>query len=107
MRRRGWIWVLENVGNRIHKLDRQGKELLVIKDVKASALVVDPASGNLWVIATNGTIDGDHTEVYSADGKSLHTYGVSGWDIAYDNVGKHFGWPELNWQRSTLRPVSQ
>jgi len=88
--RRGWIWFLEMVGNRIHKLDQKGKELLVIKDVKASALAVDPVSGNLWAIISNGTIYGDHTNVYDAAGGLVTTYSVSGFDIAYDEQAKSF-----------------
>ena len=88
--KRGWFWFLESVGKRVHKLDREGKELLVIKDIEASSLAVDPESGNVWVVVTHGLIYGDHTEVYDADGKLVGKHEVRGWDIAYDPKGKSF-----------------
>src|SRR5262249_14512864 len=87
---RGWIWTLENVGHRIRKFDRKGKQLLTIEDVKGSALAVDPKTGNLWVVSSRGNIQGDKTLVFSARGMVLATYDVSGWDIAYDKKGKAF-----------------
>lgn len=87
---RGWIWVLENVGNRIHKYDRQGKELLVIPNVRTDAIAIDPETGNLWVILSNGRIHGDETVVYDPQGIRLATHKVSGFDIAYDRKEKAF-----------------
>jgi hypothetical protein len=75
---RGWIWVLENVAHRIRKFDRKGKELLVIPNVKASALAADPETGNLWVVTSQGTIPGEKTNVYDAQGRHLVTHDVSG-----------------------------
>jgi hypothetical protein len=87
---RGWVWILENVGHTVRKYDRAGKELLVLKDIHASALAVDPDTGNLWVVTSRGTIHGDKTVVFDAKGKRLTTYDISGWDIAYDKKGKAF-----------------
>jgi sugar lactone lactonase YvrE len=87
---RGCIWLLENVGKQIHKYDRQGKELLVIPNVKANAIAIDPESGNLWVILSNGTIHGNKTDVYDPQGKLLLTYLVSGFDLVYDKNEKAF-----------------
>ena len=87
---RGCFWVLENVGNRIRKFDRDGKELLTIKDIEAFALAVDPETGNLWVLTSKGTIYGDRTEVFDGDGKSIAKYDVHGYDIVYDEKGKAF-----------------
>jgi DNA-binding beta-propeller fold protein YncE len=87
---RGHVWVLENVGHRIHKLDRAGKKRLTLSGIHASALAVDPATGNLWVLTSKGTIYGDKTRVFSPAGKPLATYAVSGWDIAHDRKGKAF-----------------
>jgi DNA-binding beta-propeller fold protein YncE len=87
---RGCVWALENVAHRIRKFDRAGKELLSLPAVQANALAVDPATGNLWVLTSKGTIDGDKTEVFRADGKHLATHDVSGWDITYDRKGKAF-----------------
>lgn len=88
--KRGWAWALENVGNRVRKFDRKGKELLAIRDVKASAIAVDPETGNLWVLTTKGTIYGEKTVVYGPDGKELARHDVSGWDIVYDPKGESF-----------------
>src|SRR5262245_39007774 len=67
--KRGWIWALENVGHRVRKFDRKGKELLAIKDVKGHAIAVDPETGHLWVLTSSGTIYGEQTVVYDAMGK--------------------------------------
>lgn len=88
--KRGVIWVLENVGHCIRKFDRSGKELLVVKDLDASALAVDAESGNLWVLTTKGTIYGDNTVVFDSKGKQIAVHNVSGWDIAYDQKSKSF-----------------
>jgi len=87
---RDCAWVLEIVGNRIHKYDRAGKELLVIRDVKASALAVDPETGNLWVLTSSGTIYGDKTVVFDPKGQQVATHDVRGYDIAYDMKSKAF-----------------
>jgi hypothetical protein len=88
--KRGWIWVVENVGYRIHKYDRTGKELLVLNNIKANALAVDPDTGDLWVLTSTGTIHGEKTVVYDAKGKQLAEHNVSGWDITYDCKSKSF-----------------
>ena len=87
---RGWIWVMELVGNRIHKFDRAGKELLTIPDIKTSALAVDPETGNLWVVETAGRIDDGRTKVFDPKGNLLATHNVKGFDITYDKKGKAF-----------------
>jgi DNA-binding beta-propeller fold protein YncE len=87
---RDCAWVLEIVANRVRKFDRAGKELLVIKDVKASSLAVDPETGNLWVLTSGGGIRGERTVVFDPKGLQLATYSVGGWDIAYDKKGKSF-----------------
>jgi hypothetical protein len=56
--KRGWVWVAENVGHRVRKYDRAGKELLVLPNVNASALAVDPENGELWAVtSTAGRIN--------------------------------------------------
>lgn len=89
-RDRGWIWFAEIVGKRIRKLDRSGKELLALNDIKASSLSVDPPTGNLWVVTTKGTIDGDQVVVFDTDGAQLKSYPIGGCDIAYDGKSKAF-----------------
>jgi len=88
--KRGWVWALENVGHRVRKFDRKGKELLAIKDVKGHAIAVDPETGHLWVLTSSGTIYGEKTVVYDAKGKKVATHDVSGWDIVYDPKAKSF-----------------
>jgi hypothetical protein len=88
--KRGWVWIIENVGHRIHKYDRAGKELLVLHDIKASALAVDPETGDLWALASNGTINSDKTLVFDRNGTQLAVHDVGGWDIAYDGKSKSF-----------------
>jgi hypothetical protein len=87
---RGWVWALENVAHRVRKFDRAGKQLLALDGVRGSALAVDPRTGNLWVLLSQGTIHGDKTKVFSPKGKLLATYPVSGWDVAYDKKSRAF-----------------
>src|SRR5262245_52579799 len=62
-RTRGHVWVIESAGRRVLKFDLDGKELVAVKGLQANAAAVDPASGNLWVLQTDGTIHGDKTVV--------------------------------------------
>ncbi len=55
---RGCVWTIENVAWRLRRFDLLGKETLVIPDVRANALAVDPPSGNVWVLSSTGTIYG-------------------------------------------------
>src|SRR5262249_4153300 len=82
--RRDCFWVVENEACRIQKFDRKGTAQFVIKDVPASALAVDPATGNLWMLLSRATARGHGTAVYSASGKQLATYPTSGEDIIHD-----------------------
>lgn len=83
------VWVTETVGHRLLQYDFAGKEQLVIRDVKASALAVDPATGNVWVAAGTGRIGGGWVEVYDPKGKRLakHECG-SAYDLVYDPKSK-------------------
>jgi hypothetical protein len=87
---RGAIWVNENTAGRVRKFDRDGKELLVLDGVRANALAVDPATGNLWVLTAGETIVGDAAIVFGPDGKRLVTHEVWGQDLAYDAGEKAF-----------------
>jgi sugar lactone lactonase YvrE len=84
------IWVLEYAGERVRKLDFDGKELLRLDKVEANALAVDPETGHLWVATTTGKIYGQGTVVFSSEGKQLAEHDAGGWDIAYDTRGKRF-----------------
>jgi len=87
---RGHVWVAECVGQLIRKFDLDGKELLVVKDIKPGAIALDPETGNLWAVRSTGAIDGGDLAVLSPAGKELAVHNVSGWDLAYDAKSKAF-----------------
>jgi hypothetical protein len=82
------VWVLETVGDRLLQYNLDGKEQLAIRDVKGSALAVDPASGNVWVAAGIGQLGKSRIEVYDGKGKRLATHRVNAYDLAYDPKSK-------------------
>ncbi len=88
--KRGWVWVVENVGHRVRKYDRAGKELLVLHNVRASALAVDPETGDLWALTSEGRITGGKTVVFDAEGRQRASHAVGGFDIAYDAKSRAF-----------------
>src|SRR5215213_9028537 len=88
--RRGHVWVAECVAAQIRKFDLEGEELLVRKDIKPSAIAVDPETGNLWVVRSNGRIDGGDVAVLDPRGKEVAAHDAGGFDIAYDGKGKAF-----------------
>jgi hypothetical protein len=89
--KRGWVWVAENVGHRVRKYDRASKELLVLRDVRASALAVDPENGDLWAITSTGGGPGrGQTVVFDAAGRQRASHAVGGFDIAYDAKSRAF-----------------
>jgi hypothetical protein len=89
-RTRRHVWVIETVGRRVLKFDLDGKELVAVKGLRANAAAVDPATGNLWVLQSDGTIYGDKTVVLSPEGKELAVHDIAGFDIAYDAKSKAF-----------------
>jgi DNA-binding beta-propeller fold protein YncE len=84
------MWVIENVAHRIRRFDLTGKETLAIPGVHGSAIAVDPETGNVWALAGEGAIGKGKTVVYNDKGKEVASYGISGWDIAYDRKAKAF-----------------
>jgi DNA-binding beta-propeller fold protein YncE len=89
-RKRGVVWVVENVGHRLLRFDLKGKKLGESANVKASALAVDPDTGNVWVTRSTGRIGEGSLEVFSPAGRSLASHDCRGWDIVYDGKGKVF-----------------
>src|SRR5262249_41782840 len=87
---RGKVWVAECVAHQIRKYDLEGKELLVLKDIKPGAIALDPETGNLWAVRSTGQIDRGDLAVFSPAGKELAVHSVSGWDLAYDPKSKAF-----------------
>jgi hypothetical protein len=89
-RKREFVWAVENVGHRLLRFDLQGRKLGEVEKVQASALAVDPASGNVWVTRSTGRIGQGSLEVYSPLGRLLATHNCHGWDIVYDETSKAF-----------------
>ena len=84
------IWTIENVACRIRRFDLAGQETLTIAGVTGSAIAVDPDTGNIWALASEGPIGTGKTVVYDNKGKEVASYDISGWDIAYDRKAKAF-----------------
>jgi DNA-binding beta-propeller fold protein YncE len=89
-RKRGFVWAVENVGHRLLRFDLAGKKLGEVAKVEASALAVDPDTGNVWVTRSTGRIGEGSLEVFSPAGRSLGTHACHGWDIVHDSKGKVF-----------------
>lgn len=84
------LWVAENVGARLWHFDLgTGKLLRRIQGLKASALAVDPATGNVWVMLS-GSIGKGHIKVISPSGEIKAEYNIPGFDITYSKRDKSF-----------------
>lgn len=88
--RRGWVWVTDLVSRRIRKFDHRGKQLLSLDDIHAGAIAIDPQTGNLWAVLSEGRIGFGKTAVFDPRGKRIVTHDVRGWDIAYDRTSRSF-----------------
>jgi DNA-binding beta-propeller fold protein YncE len=84
---RGHVWVSECVTGRIRKLDLDGKEVLA-KDLKATAMTLDPETGNLWVVHSGVRGNDGKVVVLDPAGKELAAHSAKGFDLAYDAKGK-------------------
>jgi len=73
------VFFRESVANRVTGVDFAGKTLFQ-SEIKAGSLAVDPKTGNLWCLS-----GGDKTVVLDGDGRSIQTYTLGGFDIAYDS----------------------
>jgi hypothetical protein len=82
-RQRGRIYFPENAAQRLTALDLQGKILWRLKSFDASAIAVDPKSGDVWCEVGGNLVD-RKTIVVGVDGKILTEYPWGGVDIAYD-----------------------
>jgi DNA-binding beta-propeller fold protein YncE len=82
---RGFVWVVENEGDRLLRFDRKGKKQFAVQGVQASALAVDPATGNVWLTRSQGRL-----EVRSPAGRVLAQHEHPGWDIVYSGKDRCF-----------------
>jgi len=89
--KRKTVWVAENVGRRLWHFDlRNGKLLQKIQGLKASALAVDPMTGNVWVTVSEGSIGRGHIKVLSPSGEIKAEYNIPGFDIACSSRDRSF-----------------
>ncbi len=89
-RARNATWVLEIVAHQIRRFDGEGKQLLLVKEIDASAAAVEPETGHLWVLSSKGSIYGDKTVVINLKGEVAASYDARGFDIDYDSSSKAF-----------------
>jgi hypothetical protein len=80
---RGRIYLCERVSRRVIALDVRGRKLWQADNIDASALAVDPATGNLWC-TVGGSLDQGETVILDRMGVELASYPAHGFDIAYD-----------------------
>jgi len=89
--KRKTLWVAENVGGRLWHFDlKTGMLLQRIPDLKASALAIDPDTGNIWVVLSGGWIGKGNIKVVSPSGRTKAEYKIPGFDIAYSKRDKSF-----------------
>jgi RNA polymerase sigma factor (sigma-70 family) len=82
------VWVAETVGRRLLQYDLDGKEQAALRDVGASAVAVDSATGNVWVAWPGGRAQ-SCIKVYDPTGKEyLTTHQVEAYDLTYDAKSK-------------------
>jgi DNA-binding beta-propeller fold protein YncE len=87
LRRR--VWVAETVRGRLLAYDLDGERRVVVPGVKASAVAIDPTTGNAWV-TLHESIGRGSVEVFDPDGRSVATHDFRGYDIAHDPKGNAF-----------------
>jgi hypothetical protein len=86
--KRSRIWVSENAGHRVLQYDLSGKERLSIENVQANALAVDPATSNVWILRSTGSINSGELEVLDSVGGLLVTFKNAAYDLALDGKDK-------------------
>jgi DNA-binding beta-propeller fold protein YncE len=77
------LWVVELVGHRLLKFDEHVRLVWGKDELEASALAVDPKTGNVWVLTSAGTIYGAQVLVLDPTGQVVHQWDVGALDIAY------------------------
>lgn len=86
---RGRIYFRELVADRVTAIDLRGRVLFRADGVAASAMAVDPKSGELWCLVGR-TIHSGEAVVLDSSGQPTASYSVVGSDIAYDSYSDAF-----------------
>ena len=95
--KRKTLWVTENVGTHLWQFDlRTGKLIHKLPDLKANGIAVDPDTGNVWVLISEGTLGSGHIKVISPAGQILAQHAISGIDIVYSKYDRSFWVVEEN-----------
>jgi beta-lactamase regulating signal transducer with metallopeptidase domain/thiol-disulfide isomerase/thioredoxin len=82
-RKRGRVYVCGDIHKRVTALDLRGRTLWRVDNISASALAVDPKTGNLWC-SVGQSLDQGETVVLDAQGNEVASYPAHGFDLAYD-----------------------
>jgi thiol-disulfide isomerase/thioredoxin len=81
-RRRGRVFIRENVANRITALNFAGKKLWQIDGIEVGAITVDEQTGHLWADC-GPRLDQGETIVFDQNGNQVAAHPYVGIDIAY------------------------
>jgi len=89
--RRQTLWVVENVGGRLWHIDlATGQVKRKISGFRASAVAVDPATGNAWVVIPGVPAEKSRVVVVAPSGRVVAEHAVDGFDIAYSEYDDSF-----------------
>jgi prepilin-type processing-associated H-X9-DG protein len=85
------LWVAENAGGRLWQIDlATGQIKRKIPGLRASAVAVDPDTGNVWVVVAGELLSSGHIRVVSPAGQTVAEYQVPGFDITYSRHDDSF-----------------
>ncbi len=74
------LWL---IAHGLTKLKPDGSVDFENKHVKASALAIDPKSGNVWVLTNAGTLGGDKLLIFNPAGVQVNELKIGGFDLVY------------------------
>ncbi len=85
------LWVTENVGGRLWQIDLvTGQVKRKTPGLKASAVAVDPDTGNAWIVIQEVPVEKSRIVVVSPSGEAVEEYPIPGFDIAYSRDDDSF-----------------
>jgi hypothetical protein len=87
---RGRIYARELVAHCVTATDLAGKIVWRVEQIRASAMAVDPDSGDLWCLVDDGSIENGELVVLDIKGNRRARHPIRGVDIAYDPVDQAF-----------------